>query len=82
VDRQPSGLRPAPRGGCAPATRQNHPEEGEPRGFLSLPLVGPEFHGTAGATKTCSHGAGGLEQIQILSAAHLAGFEVFTHGRI
>ena len=24
---------------------------------LSLPLVGLEFHGMAGATKTCSHGA-------------------------
>ena len=27
-------------------------------------------------------GGHGLEQLQILSAAHLAGFEVITHGRI
>ena len=26
-------------------------------------------------------GAGRVEQIQILSTAHLAGFEVITHGR-
>jgi hypothetical protein len=31
--------------------------------------------------KLARMGAGRLEQIQILSATHLAGFEVITHGR-
>ena len=32
--------------------------------------------------KLALRGGHGLEQLQILSAAHLAGFEVITHGRI
>jgi hypothetical protein len=32
--------------------------------------------------KLARMGPCGLEQIQILSATHLAGFEVITHGRI
>jgi hypothetical protein len=43
---------------------------------VSLPLVGPEVHGTSRQISTCRMTNSGLEQIQILSAAHLAGFEV------
>jgi hypothetical protein len=47
----------------------------------SLPLVGLGLVATNRATKTRSKGYSRLEQMQILSAAHMAGFEVITHGR-
>ena len=50
---------------------------------MSLPLVGPELR--SAVREQIIHlrrtATGGLEQIQILSASPLAGFEVITHGR-
>jgi hypothetical protein len=40
--RPATGLRPVPRGGSAPATRENLPLKEELESVVALPLVGPE----------------------------------------
>jgi hypothetical protein len=83
-----SGLRPAPRGGFAPATpsrtkTKTFPRKEKQESFCALPLVGTEQNVSQGDRTTLAlTGGGAVKQFHVLDAASLAAFEVITDGRI
>src|SRR3954452_2324906 len=77
-----SGLRPDPAGAALLRPAKTILRRVNAEAILSSRWSEPRSRVRSGQQTLARMGVCGLEQIQILSVAHLAGFEVITHGRI